>query len=151
MELLSDPEGNMFSRNQTRLILVVSIVLLVAFSAHSKPRKMRRIETGSWGATHIRVDVGPSSATVDYDCAHGTIDGPLTYDSRGHFTWHGKYTREGPGPIRVDQENNSQRATYTGTVSGGTITLTVKLNGSSDAIGTYTLKRGAAGRIFKCK
>lgn len=96
------------------------------------------------------IDVGPSSATVDYDCAHGTIAGPLTYDSRGRFTWHGTFTREHGGPVRIDQESNSQRATYTGTVNEGTITVVVKLDGSKDAIGTYSLKRGA-GRVFKCK
>lgn len=140
----------MFSKNQTRLFLLVTIILLVAFSAHSKPRKMSRVPTGSWGATHILVEVSSSSATVEFDCANGTIEGPLTFDRHGRFTWHGAYNREGPGPIRIDQASRSQRATYTGTVKDGTITLTVTLEGSSDPIGTYTLKRGA-GRVFKCK
>jgi hypothetical protein len=151
MEVGNGQEGIMFSQSRIRLFLVFTLVLLTAFSVESKPRKMQRVSTSSWGAPHIRIEVAAGSATIDYDCANSTIEGPLTFDSKGRFTWHGAYNREGPGPIRVETSANSQRATYTGTVKGDTMTLTVKLAGSSDAIGTYTLKRGGAGRVFKCK
>jgi hypothetical protein len=152
MKVANGQEGIMFSQNRIRLLLVFTLVLLTAFSVESKPRKMQRVSTGSWGGPNIMIQVGASSATVEYACANSTIEGPLTFDSKGRFTWHGAFNREGPGPIRVDDAgSNSQRAIYTGTVKGDTMTLTVKLAGSSDAIGTYTLKRGAAGRVFKCK
>src|SRR5258706_14660681 len=94
----------MFLKNRIKLLAVVGFVLVIAASAASRPRKMQRIATGSWDAPHIRIDVGQGSATIDYDCANGTIDGPLTFDSKGRLTLHGTYRREVPGPIRVGHE-----------------------------------------------
>ena len=141
----------MFSENRTRLIVLVSLVLLIASSAASKPRKMQRLSTGSWGGPHINIDVGQGSATIEYDCANGTIDGPLTYDSKGRFAWRGTHNQERGGPIRVDETSNSRRAIYTGTVKSDTMTLTVKLADTNEVVQTFTLKRGGPGRVFKCK
>jgi hypothetical protein len=141
----------MFLTNRIKLLAVVGFVLVIAASAVSRPRKMQRISTGSWGAPHIRIDVGQSSATIDYDCANGTIDGPLTFDSRGRFTWRGTHRREGPGPIRVGHEFKGSLALYTGSIKGDTMTLTVKLTDTNEVVDTYTLKRGSFGRVFKCK
>ena len=141
----------MFSENRTKLLVLVSLALLLVSSAASKPRKMQRLSTGSWGAPHIRIEVGQSSATIDYDCANGTIDGPLKFDSKGRFTWRGTHHREHPGPIRSDEEGNSQAAIYTGWVRGNTMMLTVRLAKTNEAVDTFTLTRGGPGRVFKCK
>jgi hypothetical protein len=141
----------MFSVKRTKLVILVSLVLLIAASAASRPRRMQRLSTGTWGAPHIRIQVEEASATIDYDCAHGTIAGPLTFDSKGRFSWRGTHTREGPGPIRVDQESSGSPAIYTGSVKGETMTLTVKLAGTKEVVDTFTLTRGGKGRVFKCK
>jgi hypothetical protein len=141
----------MFLKNRIKLLVVVGSVLIIAASAASRPRKMQRMSAGSWGAPHIRIDFGRSSATIDYDCANGTIDGPLTFDSKGRFTWRGTHRHEGPGPIRVETNLNGRPAIYTGFIKGDTMTLTVKLTDSNEVVDTYTLKRGSFGRVFKCK
>jgi hypothetical protein len=141
----------MFWRNRNRLLVIISLVLLIVSSAGSRPRKMQRLSTGTWGGTHIRIDVQPGSATIDYDCANGTIDGPFTIDSKGGFTWRGTFTRERGGPIRIDQKPNSRPAIYSGSIKGDTMTLTVKLADSKEVLETFTLKRGSAGRIRKCR
>ena len=141
----------MFSQNRIRLFLLFPLVLLIAFSVQSKPRKMQRISIGTWGGPHISIEVGPRSATISYDCANGTIEGPLTIDSKGRFTWRGTHNREHPGPIRADEGSNGQRAIYTGKVKGDTMVLTVKLADTNEVIETFTLKRGGPGRVFKCK
>lgn len=141
----------MFLKNRIRLLVVVGFVLIIAASAAARPRKMQRMSTGTWGALHIRIDVEKNSATIDYDCANGTIDGPLTFDSKGRFTWHGTHRRDGPGPIRVEHEFKGRPALYTGVIKGDTMTLTVKLTDTDEVVDTYTLKRGSIGRVFKCK
>ena len=141
----------MVSKNRTRLLVLVSLVLLIAASAASRPRRMQRVSTGMWGAVHIRIDVGQNSASIDYDCANGTIEGPLTFDSKGRFTWRGTHRREGPGPIRVGREPKALPAIYTGSVKGDTMTLTVKLTDTNEVVDTFTLKRGSYGKVFKCK
>ena len=140
----------MFSTNRNKLLVLVSLILLIAASAASKPRKMQRLQPGSWGGPHIRIYVEKDSATIDYDCANGTIEGPLTYDRKGNFTWRGTHNREHGGPIRID-ENNSRRAIYTGSIKGDRMALTVKLADSNDVVDTFTLTRGGPGRVFKCK
>ena len=141
----------MFGRNRTRLLVVLSLILLLVCSAASRPRKMQRLATGTWGGPHIRIEVESGSATVNYDCANGKIEGPLSLDSKGRFTWRGFHTREGPGPTRVNDEGNGQAAVYTGSVKGNTMTLTVKLADTDEVVDTFTLTRGGAGRVFKCK
>ena len=136
-------------RNRNRLLVIVTLVVLTVSSGVSRPRKLQRLANGIWGGQHISIEVSGRSASVEY--ANGTINGPLTLDSKGQFTWHGTHNREHPGPIRMGMKPNSQPATYTGWVKGNTMTLTVKLDDGDEALGTYTLKRGGAGRVFKCK
>jgi len=138
-------------KNTIRLLSLVTLILLITSAAASRPRKMQRIQSGSWGGPHIRLEVESNSATVNYDCAHGTITGPLTIDSKGRFTWKGTHQREGPGPIRVNRPPTDQAVIYTGTVSGKTMTMTVKFAESGETVDTFTLQLGRAGRVFKCK
>jgi hypothetical protein len=112
---------------------------------------MQRIKTGMWGGTHIRLDVSANSTTIEYDCAQGTIDGPLTIDSRGNFRLKGTHMAEHGGPIRRDEEPNSKPALYAGWTDGKKMTLRVMLAGSGDEIGTFQLTQGDPGRIWKCK
>lgn len=141
----------MFLLDRKRLLVLVSLVLLIVSLAAARPRRMQRLQTGRWGGSHIRIEVGPSSATIDYDCANGTINGPLTMDRKGHFTWRGSHNREHGGPIRIDEQSNGRAAIYSGWIKGDTMNLTVKLADTNEVVDSYTLKRGSAGRVFKCK
>ena len=140
----------MFWRNRNRLLVIISLVLLTVSSAASRPRKMQRLPTGIWGGPHVSIAVEPRSAHIDYDCAHGTINGPFNLDNKGRFTWRGTYNREHGGPIRIGEESNGRPAIYSGWIKGDTMTLTVKLADTNEVVETYTLKRGSAGRVFKC-
>ena len=141
----------MFWRNRNRLLVIISLVLLITSLASSRPRKMQRLSSGTWGGPHIRIEVGQGSATIEYDCANGTIDGPFTVDSKGRFSWRGTHNREHGGPIRIDEKPNSRAAIYSGFVKGDTMTLTVKLANTNEVLDSFTLKRGSTGRVFKCR
>ena len=108
------------------------------------------LASGTWGGDHIALEVTENGASVEYDCAHGTID-KISIDEHGGFSAKGSHVREGPGPIRVGHEASEQPATYTGTTDGKTLTLTVKLDGSKEDVGTFHLTHGVTGRIRKCK
>jgi hypothetical protein len=137
------------SRN--KLLIIISLVLLVGTSVTSRARKMQRFATGMWGGAHIRINVNEGSADVEYDCANGTIKGPLTVDGEGCFSWSGIHSREHGGPIRKDEKPDSHPASYTGAIKDDTMTLTVKLTDTGETLGTFTLKRGNPGRVFKCR
>jgi hypothetical protein len=141
----------MISFGRNKFLLFVSIVLMSASIASSKPRKMQRLSTGQWGGVHININVEAGSASIDYDCATGTITGPLLIERNGRFTWRGTFHAERPGPIRRDDGANESPVVYTGTVIGDEMKLRVKRSGNNEVLGDFTLKRGGAGRVFKCK
>ena len=111
--------------------------------------KQQRIATGVWGGQHINIKVGANSASIEYDCASGVIDGPLVVDGSGRFSLRGTHHMERGGPVRSDEEPRKVPATYTGSIKGNTMTLTLKLADSDEE--TFTLERGKHGELFKCK
>jgi hypothetical protein len=122
-------------------------VLLSAVMA--KTQNMQRIPTGLWGGPHISIEVGEKSARIEYDCASGVIEGPLVVDSNGHFKLRGTHKVERGGPVRADDDAKGHPATYTGSIKGNTMTLTLKLSGGDDE--TFTLEKGKEGDLVKCK
>ena len=132
----------MFSR-----VLLVSVVLSISVIA--KTQNMQRIPTGVWGGQHINIEVGEKSATIEYDCASGVINGPLLVDASGNFKLRGTHRIERGGPIRADDDSKGHPATYTGSIKGNTMRLTLKV-GDGDAE-TFTLEKGKEGELVKCK
>ena len=125
-------------------LLLVPLVLLISMVA-----KMQRIPSGVWGGQHINIEVGEKSARIEYDCASGVINGPLSVDANGTFKLRGTHRVERGGPIRADDDTKGQPATYTGTIKGNTMTLTLKV-GEAEAE-TFTLEKGKEGELVKCK
>jgi len=140
----------------TKALFCVStaLVLIATFSSpqsSARGRKHYRLAQGAWGGPHIRLAVGDSSATIEYDCAHGQIDGPLVTDSRGRFSLKGTHSPEHPGPVRDNEQSAGQPARYTGWTDGKKMTLTVALAGRKETLGTFNLTLGGGGRVFTCR
>jgi len=129
--------------NVIRIFVVIFMVSCMSAS------DMQRIPAGSWGGEHISVEVGEKSAKIEYDCAHGEIDGPLVVDAGGRFNLRGTHTPERGGPIREDRPSRSLPATFVGSIKGDKMTLTLKLSDSEEE--TFTLQKGKEANLFKCK
>jgi hypothetical protein len=104
-----------------------------------------------WGGEHIRLQVTGQGAEIEYDCAQGTMAQPPIAGAGGRFDVKGTHRAEHAGPIRRDEESNGRPARYTGKIAGDTMTLTVMLTDKQETIGTFTLKRGNEGNVFKCR
>ncbi|HZE69764.1 MAG TPA: hypothetical protein VE135_09595 [Pyrinomonadaceae bacterium] len=104
---------------------------------------------GQWGGQGISMDVGDDGATVEFDCARGTITDQIVLDANGKFVAKGFYLREHPGPTRQDEDVKGKPATYSGSVHDQTMALEIVLEGNERA-GAYSLTRGKSGRIRKC-
>ncbi len=141
-------ENAMFYRSLNTVLIAMSLVVTGSIAA--KSNKMQRVARGIWGGTHIQLEVNARNAAVEYDCANGTINGPLAIDADGKFHWSGTHRRERGGPVRKDAPVHSYPAVYTGSINGDTMTLTVKITDTDEELGTYTLKRGSVGKVFKC-
>jgi hypothetical protein len=136
----------MYSPKNLGVLLVIGLLIFVSMAA----TKTQRIATGRWGGAHINMEVSSRSARIEYDCAHGVIAGPLVVGSQGKFHLRGTFTPERGGPVRADDAAKAQPATYTGEIKGNTMTLTLKVSDSEDSE-TFTLEKGKAGDLFKCK
>ncbi|MBA2338989.1 MAG: hypothetical protein H0V88_01215, partial [Pyrinomonadaceae bacterium] len=62
-----------------------------------------RVLKGMWGGQHVGMEVTAEGASIEYDCAHGTINEPLVTDRNGNFNSKGTYEVERPGPQRAGQ------------------------------------------------
>jgi len=109
------------------------------------------VPNGAWGGQHITLAVTSGGATVEFDCAHGSVDAPLTLDANGRFAVAGTFVRERGGPTRNNQQEKPEAARYSGTLEGNTLTVTVELVDGGESAGTFTLTRGKTGRLVKCK
>jgi hypothetical protein len=116
-----------------------------------KTEKTARLATGMWGGDHIRLSVRADGAAVEFDCAHGTIDEALNVSTDGRLDVRGTFTREGPGPIRVNAKPSARPARYEGSLSGTQLTLKITLTDTAQDAGTFTLTQGSAGRVWKCR
>jgi hypothetical protein len=124
--------------------LALAAVLAVTPAASSE------LGEASWGGQHVALEVTSEGARVDFDCAHGTIDGPIRLDDEGRFDARGVYVKETPGPVRPEGLSG-EPARYVGQVVNGEMTLSVVLVKSGDPAGTFTLKRGRLPRVVKCQ
>ncbi|MDX6695390.1 MAG: hypothetical protein QOF02_2993 [Blastocatellia bacterium] len=113
-------------------------------------KKMEIVSVGRWGGNHIAMDVTSSGAQLDFDCAHATITEPIQMDANGNFNAPGLYAQEHGGPVRMGEDQDGKPAHFKGRVTGKTLTLTITLDSSSEAVGSYTLEQGKFSRIRKC-
>lgn len=104
--------------------------------------------SGSWGGLHVMFEISDDNAKLEFDCASGSIRGPIHLDAAGHFDVGGTYDRQGPGPTRQGVKTDSD-ARYSGTVTGNTMKLNVQLPGSSEIL-EFSLTRDRQGKITKC-
>ena len=135
---------------KARYSVAVLFLLILCAAALVYSRMTQRIPRGEWGGDHISMNVGEGSAKIEYDCAHGEIQGPLVVDEAGKFQLRGTFTMERGGPVRQGESERTQAASYSGEIKGNTMTLILKISEPEDAE-TFTLEKGKAGKLVKCK
>jgi hypothetical protein len=94
--------------------------------------------------------VANSSAHIELDCAHADAPTTLRADAQGEFNAAGTFVREHGGPIRVGELLDAHPATFAGSVTATSMVVTIHLTDSNDIVGTFSLLRGATGRVVKC-
>jgi hypothetical protein len=105
------------------------------------PPGTNRLPPGVWGGLHVSLEATDKDASLEFDCAHGVISGPISLDRNGNFDVAG-------GPVRSGQEHVSN-ARYSGTVRNGAMTLKVRVS-NPEVKGEFSLALGKSGKISKC-
>ncbi len=108
---------------------------------------------GTWGGRGVVLRVTAAGAEVEFDCAHGLIEGRIELDARGSFDVAGTFVPEG-GPDSVPAEGGagekSLKARYRGRVEGKKMTLDVSVAETGGGTGELTLTHGQEPRLEKC-
>ncbi len=126
------------------------LLLVVACAANpGSATRLDRVPNGDWGGQHVRLSVDDTGGKVEFDCAHGALQQPLTLDSGGRFDVAGTLVGEG-GPTPKDETAAARPARYRGTTDGQTMSLEVTLE-SGESAGTFALGLGRQPRLFKCR
>lgn len=106
--------------------------------------------TGGWGGERVGLVLDAGGGRLEYDCAAGTIAGPLIPARDGSFTVGGMHTPGHGGPDRIDYVPPSYPARYTGTVGRDTMTLRVEVASRVLTLGPFRLRRDAPPRLLRC-
>jgi hypothetical protein len=136
--------------------LRLSMVVALAFLSLSIPASYGQIQGSNdtpevWGGRDISMVISGENATVEFDCAQGVIMTPIKPDTSGNFSVAGTYTPQRGGPIKKDSPPIDLPATYKGTVQGNTMHLQVLLQNKDQQPPEFTLTKGQAGRVMKCR
>jgi hypothetical protein len=133
-----------------RAALMVLLVLVSASPGHGRDQTVRRLPSGAWGGRGVGLAIAARGATLEYDCAHGTIDRPIRLDRRGRFQARGTHILEHGGPEREGEALPHRPVRYAGRVAGETMSLTVTFADTGEGIGSFTLSRGREPLLRKC-
>jgi len=109
------------------------------------------LSPGMWGGEHVRFEVNDRGASVEFDCAHATVEGPIVVDRAGRFSAAGTYYAEHGGPVRADESSDGFPVRLTGRVGGSLMKLTVTRAGTRESLGTFALARDREAELFKCR
>jgi hypothetical protein len=130
--------------------LVIAAALLLTLGAACPGDIPANVPDGAWGGEHVGMVVTDTGATLEYDCAAGTITEPLRLASDGSFAWSGVQYPGTGGPVPVGVPPTGYPARYTGSATSTHMTLTVTVPSLASAPQTYTLVRGGNAKVFKC-
>ena len=127
-------------------ILLGAAVLGIGASAQTDADRAER-----WGGRDVSLQMTASGASIEFACGHGEITQSIRPNAAGEFSVTGTYTPEMGGPVRRDNPPRDLPATYRGVISGDTMQLEVLLEDKDRQPPPFTLRRGYAGKIVKCR
>lgn len=145
-------------------------LLMIATAAAAAPPAGKRTPnlanplTGTWAGDGFALRPGGTGYVVQGKCAAGKITGTVVPDAAGAFTAAGYFNPQGPVRRPLPTGSGDQLpvveplsqiaprdrpALFKGQISGNTLTLLVRIAGSSGDT-RHVLKRGAAIRFKDC-
>ena len=139
-------------------LCVVSLTLLALWQngsceggkKDSMSQQQSRVANGNWGGQNALLEVSEGRVQINFSCARGVIEGPVTVDADGRFSAKGTFTAEGMGPRNEDDPPKARPAVYSGVVSEKKMTLTVTVPDDKAEGGTFELTLGEPGRVRRC-
>ena len=105
---------------------------------------------GVWSGDRLVMTVMETGVRVQGDCSDGLIPAPIRPDAHGRFVARGSYSEQSGGPqLLTDEAAPPPAATYTGSIDGDVLRLTIKADGGTTAR-HFSLMRAPRFKV-KCR
>ena len=136
---------------ETARFVCVLVAVTSAAMASGRDSSPSSTLAAAWGGEHIGLIVTERGATLEYDCALGTIDEQVRTDQGGQFEVRGTHMFERGGPGRAgDPPLRQHPALYRGWTNGKEMRLTVTLVDTGVEVGRFSLEVGRRPALEKC-
>ncbi len=134
--------------NHRRATLALELVGLLFLVACSNPFQVSD-SLGEWGGEGVEAMIKTGSASFEFDCAHASIPGGLSFHEDGSFEVSGIWVREG-GPLSNEDPPDEREAVFRGRIGGTSMSLEVDIIPRDVTAGPYQLRRGLSPILRKC-
>ncbi len=104
---------------------------------------------GEWGGEGVAAVIETGSASFEFDCAHASVPGGLSFSEDGSFEVSGIWVREG-GPLSNEDPPDELEAVFRGRIGGTSMSLEVDIIPRDVTAGPYQLRRGLSPILRKC-
>ena len=104
---------------------------------------------GEWGGEGVAAMIEAGSASFEFDCAHASIPGGLSFAEDGSFEVAGIWVPEG-GPASIEDPPNQLEAVFRGRIGGTSMSLEVDIIPRDVTAGPYQLRRDQGPILRKC-
>ncbi len=105
---------------------------------------------GEWGGEGVAAVIETGSASFEFDCAHASVPGGLSFSEDGSFEVSGIWVREG-GPLSNEDPPDELEAVFRGRIGGTSMSLEVDIIPRDVTAGPYQLRRGLSPILRKCR
>jgi hypothetical protein len=126
--------------------MAVATILILSMACAGTPTGP--LESGTWGGTGIAMTVTGTGASLEFDCASGSIAGRIVLTEQ-RFTLPGIFIVEHGGPVHENEPPDQRSATYTGRLSGSLMQLDIVLEDGT-RIGPYEVSKDHSALLRKC-
>ncbi len=142
-------EHNMLSStNHRRSALALGFAGILSLLACSDPFQVSD-SLGEWGGEGVAAVIETGSASFEFDCAHASVPGGLSFQEDGSFEVSGIWVPEG-GPVSNEDPPNELEAVFRGRFIGESMSLEVDIIPRDVTAGPYHLGRGQRAILRKC-
>jgi hypothetical protein len=140
----------MCKRNLLTHALITTLLFACAKVETVAPATQITALLGKWGGQSIELNATDTNVKLTFDCATGEIVKKVNF-TNNLLAEEGTFTQfSGNVPINVNNPPQAKPVKYEGKLSGNELTLTIKSSDGSTIIGTYTITKDQAGKIFRC-
>ncbi len=140
-------------RGQWRRLAIAAVISLAVAGGAACSTKIllqTTVPTGTWGGQGAQLVVAPSSSTIQFDCAHGTLDSPIQLDRNGRFDVSGFFVQEHGGPVQAGGAEDRHGARFSGSTDGARLTLSITVADLNLDLGPFLVVRGATAHLTRC-